>query len=481
MFDTSEKAIQFGSLLAEMYRLTTGGSLSVIPFPEKFNEQAEADFARASQTAQEQLRQVKRHKSGSVTTAHFPYVALCAACGVGLAARHQKRHDKEPRGEYLCPVCLAKGVERRQESLDNFLRPFMQTVIRDKQAGRLYKWPGGDQANGSEDADPTADIGRLDPRRYVAYLVADGNNMGKVFDQCSAAQMCQLSEGMTTALRESLAAVTHTLKREQSAIDVDFIPTLPLILGGDDLFALIPAPWALDFAQVFCREFEQRMTALVDSLQLTKRTALPERMTVTAVIVICKESYPFYLAHAVGMDRLKKAKQVAKRLAREAGQKMSSLVDFEVILGSQAGVKPMSGVYRPSLRPYWVTDQPVPAGWGVKLEALLKHRLTLLILPQKRLAQLRSLYKPSVLPQKEGDDTLPRWVARRDGVLKRIGRSEKALTAVQEAFQALGGDAWLESSRTADTEWYGHGLPDLLTAWDFAYQISEPRQHYEEV
>ena len=42
------------------------------------------------------------------------------------------------------------------------------------------------------------------------------------------------------------------------------VPVLPLILGGDDLFALIPAPYALDFARRFCLAYEEQLKKLVD-------------------------------------------------------------------------------------------------------------------------------------------------------------------------------------------------------------------------
>jgi len=477
LFDSPERAIQFGQQLAEVYYQATGGSLTAIAEPEAVKD--EADFARASQVAQQKLREAKRKRPGRLTTAHLPYVAFCASCGVGLTSGHEKRHPKAEQPQYLCDDCLAKGAERTEESLGAFLKPFVQAVVGEQENPYDYIWPGRDRPGAEREIDPTTDLGRFDPRNYVAYLVADGNNMGKVFDYCDQKQMRQLSDAMTVELRASLAAATQELKKGQAEVAVDFIPALPLILGGDDLFALLPAPWALDFARHFCTEFEERMTALVNRKNLSERNKLPRRITVAAGVVVCKANYPFYLAHAVGEERLKAAKQVAKRLAKEPGGRMRSVVDFEIILGSQAGARPEQGKYRATLRPYWLTDDGLPPGWGVKLDALLDQRRELRHLPGKRLAQLRALYYPSAL--RIAEDDLSRWDAQKKALLQRIGRDQDTRAQVESAFAALGGGDWYTIERKEDKEWHGHGLPDLLEAWDFAYRLDRPRRDYEEV
>ncbi|HID65063.1 MAG TPA: hypothetical protein EYP49_20280 [Anaerolineae bacterium] len=477
LFDTRDQAAQFGRQLAEVYYQATGGSLTVIAEPEEVKD--EADFARASRVAQEKLREAKRRRPGRLTTVHLPYVAFCASCGVGLASRHEKRHPKAERSQYLCDDCLAKGAERAEESLGAFLKPFVQAVVGEKENPYDYVWPGRDRPGAKREIDPTTDLGRFDPRNYVAYLVADGNNMGKVFDHCDEKQMRRLSEAMEAELRASLVAATQELKKGQPEVAVNVIPVLPLILGGDDLFALLPAPWALDFARHFCTEFEERMTNLVNGLNLSDRGKLPERITVAAGVVVCKFNYPFYLAHSVGEERLRAAKQVAKRLAGEPGGKMHSVVDFEIILGSQVGAKSEQGDYRATLRPYWLSDEGVPSGWGIQLKALLDQRWELRNLPGKRLAQLRSLYRPSVL--RLAKDDLKRWESQKETLLQRIGRDKDTLTQVKAAFTALGGKDWRTIERRGEDEWHGHGLPDLLEAWDFAYRLDKPRRGYEEV
>ena len=72
---------------------------------------------------------------------------------------------------------------------------------------------------------------------------------------------------MDRILREALATPVRTLRANPAmASRPHFVPVLPLILGGDDLFALVPAPWALDIAGQLCANFERGMTKLAGGL-----------------------------------------------------------------------------------------------------------------------------------------------------------------------------------------------------------------------
>ena len=48
------------------------------------------------------------------------------------------------------------------------------------------------------------------------------------------------------------------------------------------------------------------------------------------------------------------------------------------------------------------------------------------------------------------------------------------------AVDKLGGEKWFMVNRHSDN-FRGHGLPDLLEAWNFALCLKKPRREYEEV
>jgi len=260
------------------------------------------------------------------------------------------------------------------------------------------------------------------------------------------------------------------------------VPVLPLILGGDDLFALVPARWGLDFAQYLCRTFQDVMTAFVRREEITldqeRHDDSDLTITMSASVVICKATYPYYLAHQIGEERLGETKRIVKALAHE-GPRLSA-VDFEIVLGSQATPHERSGKWQPTLRPYWVTDGAVPAGWGLSVNKLLEWRYDLIDTPARRLSQLREHFDR--MPEK-GDD---RWDEGLQRILARIERdwtqSDKE-HPVRRALEDLGGielEEWYELKRKSDEDfWRGHAMPDLLRAWDWTLDLKHSPSEYE--
>ncbi len=470
LFHSEEEARIFGERLAEVYRRATGGSLTVAePMPY------EDDFQRASVEAEKALRRAKRWRQGEQAQEHLPYIALCASCGVGLAVAHQAYHEGEEK-QYLCASCLNKSAERaEQQALDetSFLGQFYRTVIPSGE----YDWPGKEKRRGRLEKDPVEDVADYDPRRYVAYLLADGNEMGKVFGACrTPEQMCTLSQKLPQVMREALAEPTRAIMENNPMRDrPGFIPVWPLILGGDDLFALIPAPWALDFAYRFCQVYEQKMTALFKEIGLADVL----RPTVSVAVVICKSKHPYALAHAAGEARLQQAKRIGKQRMLKNQQPMS-VINFEVVLGGRLVAPPDTREVRPTLRPYWVGDPG--DGWGLSLQTLIEQREALRGVSRKRLAELRDLYDD--LPASIRPNELRPWQDRLERLLARISRDEAHHKAVTDVLRALGDDEgsayWRNVDRPPRDEWYGHGLPDLLEAWDFAFALDKPLSIYEE-
>lgn len=457
-FETEENARRFGAELAEAYYRATGGTLSVaepVPMTDV--------YGLTSEKAGENLSQAK-HGGLSVATPQIPYIAFCESCGVGLAEAHELRTREEREGHYLCPSCRAKAAEWEEHSQGNFLERFYEKVK------PSAKWP------------PTPeDVAQYDPRDYVAYIVADGDGMGRVFGGCNKDQAQALSEKMDDALREALAEPTRQFMKNDVAKQASCIPVLPLILGGDDLFALVPARWGLDFARRLCRTFQDEMTAFVrkEKITLDQEGNNDGDLTITmsAAVVICKANYPYYLAHQIGEERLSATKRAVKALGKET---RLSAVDFEVVLGSQAAHYEQTGERRPTLRPYWVTDGKAPSGWGLSINKLLDWRYQLVNnAPSRRLSQLREHFDRML--EMRGDH----WDKGLQRILKRIERdwTREEKHPVHKALNDLGGiklGDWYELDRKNDKDFRrGHGMPDLLRAWDWTLNLDHPPIAYE--
>lgn len=478
LFDDDDQARDFGVHLAEVYRRATGGSLTVTE-PVEVKEPIEQHFPKASEQAEENLRQAKYRNEGWQRQEHLPYMALCASCGTGLAVEHRVYYEGE-KSQYLCLSCLNKSAERAgTDELGLFLKEFYQEVV--EEAGLIQAdWPGKKKRRNRTVIDPLEDIADYDSRHYVAYLLADGNSMGEVFSKCqNPEQMRALSKGLTRAIRRALAEPTKMIMAKNPLDNrPGFIPVMPLILGGDDLFALIPVPWALDFARCFCQKYEAEMAALVKDIGLSD--VVP---TVSVAVVICKHKHPYALAHAAGKARLKEAKQLSKRRILDGGQPCSA-VDFEVVLGGRLVSGPLNGEVRATLRPYWVTNSEGD-DWGLPVQWLLDRRWELRTVPSKRLSELQSLYDAA--PNLQDPDKMGLWHVKLQRLVKRIERRNgEQGKAIEKALKLLGANEgnetgyWRKVDRYPEHTWYGHGLPDLLEAWDFALSLDKSPQEYEE-
>ncbi len=473
--DAESRVQAFGADLAELYRLSVGGSLSVAE-PVRW----EGPFQEANELAGRALRRAKNHREGSVAEVHMPYMAFCASCGVGLAETYG-RLFKEPtdaRGRYLCATCQTKAQER-WDTRFGFLRSFLVQVIGSEDYLHHFSSP--------EDAD---DVAAYDLRKqnYVAYLVADGNGMGKTFGQCNELQIKNLSDGLTEAVLSSLAEVTRNLiarvELRPNKADTKTVPVLPLILGGDDLFVLIPSAYALDFARRFCLAYEKTVGELAKDMGEPKPT-------VAAAVVICKSKYPYALAHRRAHQLLEEAKRQCKQLAAEKGVHLSA-VNFEVILGNRlAGQgeedKEQWGVVRPSLKPYWATDAPPAeaAEYGISLSALLQQRFALKDLPQKRLAEVRAAFThlPDELKVGNRKKELAQWEKiYLERPFVRSGFNQELWDAMrdlgQESVEGETKHHWLETRRNGKSP-LAHGLPDLIETWDFAQDLEKSPEDYE--
>jgi hypothetical protein len=455
--------------LADLYYQATGCGLSVAK-PVEWDGTSHS-FAKANPKASQWLRVAKRSR-GVGATAHLPYIAFCSSTGLEFAAEWTNANG------YLSNYSERKRQERSKER-HAFLDEFFSLLPGHEPEQNRWLDP-------AEDPDDLGQRGGYDPRNYVAYLVADGNGMGKRFDQISdPSQLFQLSIRLTQVTRNSLAAPTKLLIKHHPGKNSQIAPVLPLLLGGDDLFALLPAPNALSFAQEFCCTFELEMMKTLQELQLN----MDPRPTMSAAIVICKASYPFRLAHERGEQLLKKAKQAAKE-----NNPPWSTVNFEVIIGNDWGGEEESGNFHLTQRPYFVTPTPEVATQyaipdqtpGLTIQDLLAIRYQLNSLPQKRRTQLRTHFDQENLPMLSA---LKEWATEVDDFIDRTGKlrgsSPESAKQLKAAMETLGMDAntshyWRRKTSSGKPRYY-NAMPDILDSWAFLYDLTRNRKEYTEV
>ncbi|MCA9874423.1 MAG: hypothetical protein KC441_12230 [Anaerolineales bacterium] len=500
-FENADEAVAFGRQLADTYQLLLNGVMTVAP-PEPFDDEKPKcklddercrldDDGKCYRCAEKELgRKLNRLKEGGrlpLSLPHSPTIALCESSGAGLAFDHVQPDPNEPAQYMSKPAHLMKevghrekpGSPRRQDDENKYLE-----AVRGEITNSTYRSLGW--------ADKPEDMAYWDrSRSNVAYMVADGNNMGIFFSRCTAPeQRKQLSKLLEDAIAKAIAAPVATLidrlwDSSRAGKRPLEIPMLPLIRAGDDIFVLLPAPYALDYARHFCQEFE----TLINNHEVIKemRQDETERVTMSAAIVYCKQSYPYHLVHEYGEELLAQAKRVTKRVGRlKTGQQWLSSVSFGMIIGSESTNRPSyAGSYYPTLTTYWVGEPTVPAAKAsaVELAVLFSQRLELRKVPAKRRAEVRNLFDD---PPEETAQ-LDRWNGRLQKLFRRMqATNPDTLKRTQKALTDLGDAAAITKTNPAcwrfhaDESKHFHGLPDLFAIWPYAQTFAEALDLYDE-
>lgn len=400
--------------LRQKFEQNIGGSITITSVPYS----SDSDVIKRGNA---ELRRAKLQGSDPEPVWYSPYHAICASSGEELAVAYERPGGLLPNGQprfpdehprYMGQTTLQKGDENAViRLLDGFIERMQQTT-RHNNLGKL---------DNPTEADTYA---RFDPRQYVAYIVSDGNGMGAIFNACSSEQLSDLSSKIGEITSDALLHAVEGICAETHRNGQMRFPVLPLISGGDDLFVLMPAPWAIDVAIEFSQAYQKGMSAELRLMDLLNKDA---NATTGVAVVICKASYPYRTAYQYAHELLGKAKRRAKEVNRSC-----LIVDF--VVGSDTVV--VSN--RMELQSHTFEE----AGYFVD------HRFALRGLPSRILHQIEA-----ALNQQQ--DTA--------AIVERVRQLYPRLEYA-DALQA----ALSDSSR----------LRELLKLWDFCYDMYRQRDEY---
>ncbi len=176
--------------------------------------------------------------------------------------------------------------------------------------------------------------------RYVAVVHIDGNGLGEILlelgrklagqqDDRQAADIFRhfsrsLQEATETAARRALS---DTILQDPLCADLPVgsdgkkrLPFRPLVLGGDDLTAIVRADFALDFSRSFIGHFEEESAARLESIGSGQ---VPRTLTGCGGIAFVKAHQPFRLAYDLAESLCSYAKDAARR-HRKQGEPIPS-------------------------------------------------------------------------------------------------------------------------------------------------------------
>lgn len=176
-------------------------------------------------------------------------------------------------------------------------------------------------------------------QRNVALIHADGNGMGQVLMRMAKA-VEQRPDAFIEVYRTFSAAIdASTRAGAQAAAQEVLIPNRqngellaarPILLGGDDVIALVRADLALAYAQAFARAFEHESERQLAALGRLGVTQLPPRLTIGFGIAYIGANQPFSMAATLAKSLMKHAKNRAKACDDEGVLAPSSVAFYRV-------------------------------------------------------------------------------------------------------------------------------------------------------
>ena len=496
------------------YHLLLDAYITTAEVEEPFEAGNDEEFYEANIRAMQALEKKKAARQRLTDEAHAPIIAYCHDSGNGLAENYTTLKYAEEEGEYYLSktACDTWKMGGERYFKDN---EFLNSI--------LDAEPSTQHLIGMRWTQNVDFLGDLDSsRNNVAYLLADVNDAGKLFRDCgSEEELKEFSKTLEQTLRAALAKqipdLFENLKVSKGYRKIkkqhEWLPLLPLIFAGDDVFVMLPAFYALDFARRFCLDFVTDMQKALENSQdfpsISGRIKKGEiaSPSISAALIICKANYPYHLAHQRGEKLLKQTKSFSKRHC-DHNDAVAAL-SFDYVIGNQL-VRAHEETERdvvPTMNPYWVlpSRNETHAKGSLSLEELIKYRYELRDMPNGHRAKARKLcsdfldkvFKTDNPTEKkdayqEWTQRVEAWLARLQKLYERADRTDPQwLQALREAFEKLGKKReqdetntpahWLRLTRHGEKAQYRYALPDLLEIWDYAQNLDKSLSEYQEV
>jgi CRISPR-associated protein Cmr2 len=258
------------------------------------NKTPPTPFARRVAFLAGQLREAKAQKGQAPFWEAPPFGLRCDLCGKRVAAEIWRSPEGEEKR--LCPVCWTRYKAGRGGGQFN---------------ERFKEWAEHQgltiAAQHPVDLDHLVQSARS--HQYLAFLYADGNDIGGLFQRVSDEKELQgLSKILRSAAEEALFEALGTVCG-QALRSADYWPFEIIHIGGDDVTLLIQAGYAWEIAVEFLERFEQKVNqGLRDRLE--RLTSW--KITASVGIAVADSKYPVRYLETLAADVLKKAKRRAK-------------------------------------------------------------------------------------------------------------------------------------------------------------------------
>lgn len=304
LFSDKKYAVKFTQILSKRI-LEEAPGINLIAVHKDFDWDSESLYEVIQNVMKNDLDVKKRSRIPSAPLLGLGVTATCRSTQLVAVGMSEKFEDDEP---YL----ISREIDAKLNVISK-----ANSKLQEMFATSLgsYKFPMRTDKMGRSEGDSS----------YVAVVHADGNNMGKRFQEFGKnlsnrdyiIAIRKLSHSVNQAGINALKKVVEILVK---SIDLDadgtrkikgkfeikdnYLPFRPLVYGGDDVTFVCDGRLGLELGAIFLQEFEKQ--PVVDNEDGKNP------LTACAGICVVKTHYPFARAYQLSQDLCRKAKKFVK-------------------------------------------------------------------------------------------------------------------------------------------------------------------------
>ena len=326
LFSDKQYAVQFTQILSKRI-LEEAPGINLVAVHQEFDWDSQSLYDVVQNLMKNDLDAKKRSRIPSSPLLGLGVTATCRSTQlVAVGESEEKFEDDKP---YLISTEIDAKLKVVRQANDNLQKMFATSL-------GSYEFPLRIDYMGRSEGDSS----------YVAVIHADGNVMGKRFqefgkDQCNRdyiIAMRKLSHSINEAGINALKKVVEVLV---NSIEVDtdgkrkvkgkfeikdnYLPFRPLVYGGDDVTFVCDGRLGLELAAIYIEALEKQIIA--DGKQIKA----------CAGICVVKTHYPFARAYQLSEDLCRKAKSFVKDERKEYGKEDFSALDWHLAASGLIG------------------------------------------------------------------------------------------------------------------------------------------------
>ncbi|NJK73165.1 MAG: hypothetical protein HC942_02085 [Microcoleus sp. SU_5_6] len=305
LFSEKQYAVRFTQILSKRI-LEEAPGINLVAVHQEFNwEDDENLYAVIQKLMKTELDAKKRSRIPSAPLLGLGVTASCRSTQLVAVGMSQQFDDEDDE-----PYLISREIDRKRLAV-NSANQELRNLFLSSQTSTNYEFPRRLNFMGRSEGDSS----------YVAIVHADGNGMGKRFQEFGKDRgnrdyiiaMRQLSYSVNQAGINALKTVVETLvksievdrdgkKKVKSQFEIkeNYLPFRPLVYGGDDVTFVCDGRLGLELAAIYLEELENQPIA--DS----------KTLNACAGICVVKTHYPFARAYQLSEDLCRNAKRFVK-------------------------------------------------------------------------------------------------------------------------------------------------------------------------